>query len=52
MQFPILGSSSRLPVVLAQPDERHANRTSSVLEWYDGHRAYSTFGSNEEDLNS
>jgi len=33
-----LGPSS-LPVVVAQPDERHANRTASVLEWYDGYRA-------------
>jgi len=24
---------------VAQPDERHANRTASVLEWYDRHRA-------------
>jgi len=23
----------------AQPDERHANRTPSMLEWYDRHRA-------------
>jgi len=41
MLFPILGPSS-LSVVMAQPDERHANRTASVLEWYDRHRAYST----------
>jgi len=35
--------------VVTQPDERHANRTASVLEWYDKHRAYSiTSGSNEE----
>jgi len=35
--------------VMAQPDERHANRTISVLEWYDRHTAYSTTsGSNEE----
>jgi len=26
--------------VVAQPDERHANRTASVLEWYDRYRAY------------
>jgi len=26
-------------VLVAQPDERHANRTASVLEWYDRHRA-------------
>jgi len=31
MPFPILGPSS-LPVVLAQSDERHANRTVFVLE--------------------
>jgi len=30
MLFPILGQSS-LPVVVAQPDERYANRTASVL---------------------
>jgi len=30
---------SSLPVVVAQPDERHANRTAFVLEWYDKHRA-------------
>jgi len=34
MLFPNLGPSS-LPVVVAQPDERRANRTASVLEWYD-----------------
>jgi len=38
MLFPIFGAC-RLPVVVAQPDERHANRTASVLEWYDRHRA-------------
>jgi len=27
------------PAVVAKPDERHANRTASVLEWYDRHRA-------------
>jgi len=37
--FPILGPSS-LPIVVAQFDERHANRTASVLEWYDKQRAY------------
>jgi len=31
-----LGASS-LPVVVAQPDEKRANRTASVLEWYDRH---------------
>jgi len=39
MLFPILGPSS-LPVMVAKPDERHANTTASVLEWYDRHRAY------------
>jgi len=24
---------------MVQPDKRHANRTASVLEWYDRHRA-------------
>jgi len=38
MLFSTLGPSS-LPVVLAQPDEKHINRTASVLEWYDRHRA-------------
>jgi len=33
MLFPVLGTSS-LPVVVAQPNEKHANRTPSVLEWY------------------
>jgi len=31
---------SSLPVVVSQPDERHASGTASVLEWYDRHRAY------------
>jgi len=44
MLFPTLWSSS-LPVVVAQPDERHANRAASVLEWYD-----TTSGSNEENV--
>jgi len=38
--FPTLGPSS-LPVVVAQHDERHANSTATVMEWYDKHRAYS-----------
>jgi len=25
--------------VVAQPDERHANRAASVMKWYDRHRA-------------
>jgi len=46
--FPVLGRSISLPVAMAQPDERHANRTASgvgviwqwyVLEWYDRRRA-------------
>jgi len=42
MLFLILGPSS-LPIVVAQPDERHANKTASVLEWHsesDRHKAY------------
>jgi len=35
MLFPTLEPSS----LMAQPDERHANRAASVLEWYDRHRA-------------
>jgi len=38
MLFPIVRPNS-LPVVVAQPAEGHANRTASVLEWYDRHRA-------------
>jgi len=30
---------SSLPLVVAQPDERDANRTDLVLEWYDRQRA-------------
>jgi len=26
--------------VVAQPDKRHANRTASVLEWYDKYRKH------------
>jgi len=49
MLFPTLGPS-RLLVVVVQPDERHANRTASVLEWYDSCRAYNIwFKSNEEE---
>jgi len=39
MLFPAL-EPSILPVVMAQPDKRHANRTASVLKWYDRHKAY------------
>jgi len=38
MLFPTLGPSS-LPIVVAPHDKRHANRTTSVLEWYDRHKA-------------
>jgi len=38
MLFPTLGPSS-LSVVVAQPNEKHANRSASMLEWYDRHRA-------------
>jgi len=38
MLFPTLVLSS-LSRCVAQPDERHARRTASVLEWYDRHRA-------------
>jgi len=34
MLFSTLELSSP-PIVLAQPDERYANITASVLEWYD-----------------
>jgi len=34
MLFPILEPSS-LPVVVAQPDKRFANKTAFVLEWYE-----------------
>jgi len=36
MLFLILELSS-LPIVVAHPDERHGNRTDSVLEWCDRH---------------
>jgi len=50
MLFPTLGPSS-LSVMVAQSDERHANRAAAVLEWYNRHRAYSstTSSSNEEE---
>jgi len=38
MLFSTLGPSS-LPVVASHPDERHANKIPSTLEWYDRHRA-------------
>jgi len=42
MLFPILGPavSFKKTVEVVQPDERHANRTAFVLEWYDRYRAY------------
>jgi len=33
----------------AQPNEGQANRTASVLEWYDRHRTYSCINANEKD---
>jgi len=48
MLFPTLGPSSLL-VVVAQPDERRANRTASVLEWTDTEYS-TTSSSNEEDV--
>jgi len=48
MLFPILGPSS-LPVVVAQPDEKHGNRTASVLEEYDDTDHSTTTSSNEEE---
>jgi len=42
MLFLILGPSS-LPVVVAQVDERHANRIASVSEWYERHGAYNIY---------
>jgi len=49
MLFPTLGPSS-LPVLVAQPDERHAKRTASVLEMAMTDTEYSiTSSSNEEE---
>jgi len=50
MLFPILGPSS-LPVLVAQSDERHANRTASVLECMTD-TEHTTSGSNEEEYGS
>jgi len=47
MLFPILGSSC-LPVVVAQPDIRLANRTASVLEHVTD-TEHTTSGSNKEE---
>jgi len=30
-----LGAKQSIPVVVAQPEERHANRTASILVWYE-----------------
>jgi len=46
MLLPTLGSSS-LSVVVAQPDERHANRTASVLSGLTDTEHCTTSGSNE-----
>jgi len=32
--------------VVAQLDKKNANRTASVLEWYDRHRAYNIWIAN------
>jgi len=48
MLFLSLGPSS-LPIVLAQPDERYAHRTVSVLEWYDGYRMQHLVQTNKTD---
>jgi len=49
MLFHTLGPSS-IPVVVAQLDERHANRAASMLECYDRHKAleHSTTSSSNE----
>jgi len=47
MLFPILWPSN-LPAVVAQPDERHANRTASVQSGMTD-TEHTTFGSNEEE---
>jgi len=51
MLFPTLVPSS-LPVVVAQPDERHGNRTASVLEWHDRHRTSYNIWSKRRRLNA
>jgi len=35
--------------MVAQPDERHANRTATVLERYDRHRAYNILRFKQEE---
>jgi len=37
--------------VVAHPDERHAIKTASVLEWYDRPEHSTTSVSNEEEAN-
>jgi len=46
MQFPTLGPSS-VTVVVAQPNERHANRTASVLDGMTDTEHSTTSDSNE-----
>jgi len=48
MLFPTLRPSSLL-VVVAQPDEKHANRAASVLECMTDTEHSKTSSSNEED---
>jgi len=48
MLFPILEPSSLL-VVVAQPDERQANKIASALEWYDRTEHRTTSCSNKEE---
>jgi len=47
MLFPTLRPCS-LPVVVAQPNERHANRTASLLEFGMTDTEHTTSRSNEE----
>jgi len=47
MLFPTL-EPSRLPIVVTQPDERHANRTASVWSGMTD-TEHTTSGSNEEE---
>jgi len=44
--------SSNLPLVVAQPGERHANGIASVLEWCMTDTEHTTSGSNEEEQNT
>jgi len=49
MLFSTLEGPNNLPVEMAHLDERHANRTASVLEWYEDIEHNTTSGSNEEE---